>query len=177
VVVDVSRVESGSGLWEKEMSAESINPPKCCIFRENKGLKKAIREHPQKALIKLGPSSSNTFIRIRINLRAQSPRSPLKSLVTKEYPIQTRHGTVPAHRAPHPTKNKIKQRGRKMSFGTTGTISSLSGCVSSLRNSTRLLDSSISILDSGIQDFPRMKKVLQCTRVSCSPDCANHYLR
>ncbi|PUU75662.1 DASH complex subunit Spc19 [Tuber borchii] len=51
-----------------------------------------------------------------------------------------------------------------MSFGTTSTISSLTGCVSSLQNSTRLLDSSISILDSGVHDFPRIKKVLQCTR-------------
>ncbi|PWW72943.1 DASH complex, subunit Spc19 [Tuber magnatum] len=51
-----------------------------------------------------------------------------------------------------------------MSFGTTSTISSLNGCVSSLQNSIRLLDSSISILDSGVHDFPRIKKVLQCTR-------------
>ncbi|RPB01447.1 DASH complex, subunit Spc19 [Choiromyces venosus 120613-1] len=51
-----------------------------------------------------------------------------------------------------------------MSFGTTSTIASLNGCVSSLQNSIRLLDSSISILDSGVHDFPRIKKVLQCTR-------------
>ncbi|KAH0607463.1 uncharacterized protein H6S33_002497 [Morchella sextelata] len=44
------------------------------------------------------------------------------------------------------------------------TIASLQGCVASLQNSQRLLDSSISILDSGVRDFPRMKKVLQCTR-------------
>lgn len=30
----------------------------------------------------------------------------------------------------------------------------------------QLLDSSISILDTGINDFPRMSKVLQTTRVS-----------
>lgn len=43
---------------------------------------------------------------------------------------------------------------------------SLEGCVSSLRSSMQLLDSSISILDTGINDFPRMSKVLQTTRVS-----------
>ncbi|OCK78318.1 DASH complex, subunit Spc19 [Lepidopterella palustris CBS 459.81] len=42
--------------------------------------------------------------------------------------------------------------------------SSLEGCVSSLRTSMQLLDSSISILDSGVNDFPRLSKVLQTTR-------------
>ncbi|KAJ9641457.1 DASH complex subunit spc19 [Coniosporium tulheliwenetii] len=41
---------------------------------------------------------------------------------------------------------------------------SLEGCVSSLRSSMQLLDSSISILDSGVNDFPRLAKVLQTTR-------------
>ncbi|KAK7551597.1 DASH complex subunit Spc19 [Phyllosticta paracitricarpa] len=40
----------------------------------------------------------------------------------------------------------------------------LEGCVSSLRNSMQLLDSSISILDSGVNDLPRLSKVLQTTR-------------
>ncbi|KAK7511950.1 DASH complex subunit Spc19 [Phyllosticta citriasiana] len=40
----------------------------------------------------------------------------------------------------------------------------LEGCVSSLRNSIQLLDSSISILDSGVNDLPRLSKVLQTTR-------------
>ncbi|KAF1809950.1 mitotic spindle biogenesis protein Spc19 [Eremomyces bilateralis CBS 781.70] len=42
--------------------------------------------------------------------------------------------------------------------------SSLDGCVASLRSSISLLDSSISILDSGVNDFPRLAKVLQTTR-------------
>lgn len=42
---------------------------------------------------------------------------------------------------------------------------SLEGCVASLRSSMQLLDSSISILDSGVNDFPRLAKVLQPTRV------------
>ncbi|KAF2839125.1 DASH complex, subunit Spc19 [Patellaria atrata CBS 101060] len=41
---------------------------------------------------------------------------------------------------------------------------SLEGCVASLRSSMQLLDSSISILDSGVNDFPRLAKVLQTTR-------------
>ncbi|KAF2103867.1 DASH complex, subunit Spc19 [Rhizodiscina lignyota] len=40
----------------------------------------------------------------------------------------------------------------------------LDGCVASLRSSMQLLDSSISILDSGVNDFPRLSKVLQTTR-------------
>ncbi|KAK8185105.1 DASH complex subunit Spc19 [Phyllosticta capitalensis] len=40
----------------------------------------------------------------------------------------------------------------------------LEGCVSSLRSSMQLLDSSISILDSGVNDLPRLSKVLQTTR-------------
>ncbi|KAF2790333.1 mitotic spindle biogenesis protein Spc19 [Melanomma pulvis-pyrius CBS 109.77] len=42
--------------------------------------------------------------------------------------------------------------------------SSLEGCVSSLRTSMQLLDSSLNILDSGVNDFPRLAKVLQTTR-------------
>ena len=45
---------------------------------------------------------------------------------------------------------------------------SLASCVSSLRSSNALLSSSISILDSGVNDFPRLAKVLQTTRV-CLP--------
>ncbi|KAL6713595.1 DASH complex subunit spc19 [Lecanora helva] len=41
---------------------------------------------------------------------------------------------------------------------------SLSSCVSSLRSTNALLSSSISILDSGVNDFPRLAKVLQTTR-------------
>ncbi|PVI00730.1 hypothetical protein DM02DRAFT_614180 [Periconia macrospinosa] len=40
----------------------------------------------------------------------------------------------------------------------------LEGCVSSLRSSMQLLDSSINILDEGVNDFPRLAKVLQTTR-------------
>ncbi|KAK2733118.1 hypothetical protein FQN55_003732 [Onygenales sp. PD_40] len=42
--------------------------------------------------------------------------------------------------------------------------SSLSSCVSSLQSSLQLLDSSIDILDEGVNDFPRLCKVLQTTR-------------
>ncbi|KAF2131878.1 mitotic spindle biogenesis protein-like protein Spc19 [Dothidotthia symphoricarpi CBS 119687] len=42
--------------------------------------------------------------------------------------------------------------------------SPLEGCVASLRNSMQLLDSSIHILDEGVNDFPRLSKVLQTTR-------------
>ncbi|MCJ1443540.1 MAG: hypothetical protein MMC23_004038 [Stictis urceolatum] len=41
----------------------------------------------------------------------------------------------------------------------------LSGCVTSLQSSIQLLGSSISILDTGVNDFPRLSKVLQTTRV------------
>jgi DASH complex subunit SPC19 len=44
--------------------------------------------------------------------------------------------------------------------------SPLEGCVGSLRNSMQLLDSSINILAEGVNDFPRLSKVLQTTRVS-----------
>ncbi|KAL2037955.1 hypothetical protein N7G274_009430 [Stereocaulon virgatum] len=40
----------------------------------------------------------------------------------------------------------------------------LTSCVSSLRSTNALLSSSISILDTGINDFPRLGKVLQTTR-------------
>jgi DASH complex subunit SPC19 len=42
---------------------------------------------------------------------------------------------------------------------------SLEGCVSSLRETMSLLDSSIRTLDAGVNDFPRLSKVLQTTRV------------
>ncbi|EAT91815.1 hypothetical protein SNOG_00320 [Parastagonospora nodorum SN15] len=42
--------------------------------------------------------------------------------------------------------------------------SPLEGCVGSLRNSMQLLDSSINILAEGVNDFPRLAKVLQTTR-------------
>lgn len=53
----------------------------------------------------------------------------------------------------------------------------LGSCVSSLRSTNALLSSSISILDSGVNDFPRLAKVLQTTRV-CSPSLhsSNHLL-
>ncbi|KAL1986394.1 hypothetical protein VTN96DRAFT_6473 [Rasamsonia emersonii] len=41
---------------------------------------------------------------------------------------------------------------------------SLSSSVASLRSSLQLLESSIDILDSGVNDFPRLAKVLQTTR-------------
>ena len=44
----------------------------------------------------------------------------------------------------------------------------LASCVSSLRSTNALLSSSISILDSGVNDFPRLGKVLQTTRVCYS---------
>jgi hypothetical protein len=44
-------------------------------------------------------------------------------------------------------------------------IMALEGCVSSLRSSMQLLDASINILDEGVNDFPRLSKVLQTTRV------------
>jgi DASH complex subunit SPC19 len=43
--------------------------------------------------------------------------------------------------------------------------SPLEGCVGSLRNSMQLLDSSINILAEGVNDYPRLAKVLQTTRV------------
>ncbi|KXG48731.1 DASH complex, subunit Spc19 [Penicillium griseofulvum] len=42
--------------------------------------------------------------------------------------------------------------------------SSLSSSVTSLQSSLQILDNSISILDSGVNDFPRLCKVLQTTR-------------
>ncbi|MCJ1367827.1 hypothetical protein MMC16_006962 [Acarospora aff. strigata] len=42
--------------------------------------------------------------------------------------------------------------------------SALPGCVASLQSSIQLLSSSISILDSGVNDFPRLAKVLHTTR-------------
>ncbi|KAL6712513.1 DASH complex subunit spc19 [Coniothyrium glycines] len=42
--------------------------------------------------------------------------------------------------------------------------SPLEGCVSNLRQSMQLLDNSISILDEGVNDLPRLSKVLQTTR-------------
>ena len=44
----------------------------------------------------------------------------------------------------------------------------LAGCVNSLQSSISLLNSSIATLDSGVNDFPRLGKVLQTTRVSNS---------
>jgi DASH complex subunit SPC19 len=44
--------------------------------------------------------------------------------------------------------------------------SPLESCVGSLRNSMQLLDSSINILAEGVNDLPRLAKVLQTTRVS-----------
>jgi hypothetical protein len=51
--------------------------------------------------------------------------------------------------------------------------SPLEGCVGSLRNSMQLLDSSINILTEGVNDFPRLARVLQTTRVSFP--CLNWY--
>lgn len=46
--------------------------------------------------------------------------------------------------------------------------SPLASCVSSLQSSMQLLDSSISILDDGVNDYPRLSKVLQTARVCLS---------
>ncbi|EED20203.1 mitotic spindle biogenesis protein Spc19, putative [Talaromyces stipitatus ATCC 10500] len=43
-------------------------------------------------------------------------------------------------------------------------VDSLSSSVTSLRTSLQLLESSIDILDTGVNDFPRLSKVLQTTR-------------
>lgn len=43
--------------------------------------------------------------------------------------------------------------------------SSLAASVASLQSSLQLLDNSITTLDSGVNDFPRLCKVLQTTRV------------
>lgn len=43
--------------------------------------------------------------------------------------------------------------------------SSLASSVSSLQSSLQLLDNSINTLDAGVNDFPRLCKVLQTTRV------------
>lgn len=43
--------------------------------------------------------------------------------------------------------------------------SSLASSVTSLQSSLQLLDNSITTLDSGVNDFPRLCKVLQTTRV------------
>lgn len=52
---------------------------------------------------------------------------------------------------------------------------SLSSSVSSLQSSLQLLDSSITSLDSGVNDFPRLTKVLQTTRVRVpQPTLPNH---
>jgi DASH complex subunit SPC19 len=47
----------------------------------------------------------------------------------------------------------------------SSTHNALQGCVSSLRTGMQLLESSINILDSGVNDYPRLAKVLQTTRV------------
>ena len=47
----------------------------------------------------------------------------------------------------------------------SSTQGALQGCVTSLRSSMQLLESSIGILDSGVNDYPRLGKVLQTTRV------------
>ncbi|RDW61491.1 hypothetical protein BP5796_11383 [Coleophoma crateriformis] len=49
-------------------------------------------------------------------------------------------------------------------MSTSTSNASLAASVTALRSSLSLLDSSITILDSGINDFPRMKKVLSSTR-------------
>nr|POE62540.1 dash complex subunit spc19 [Quercus suber] len=46
----------------------------------------------------------------------------------------------------------------------SSTSNALQGCVSSLQSSMQLLESSISILDAGVNDYPRLAKVLQTTR-------------
>lgn len=43
--------------------------------------------------------------------------------------------------------------------------SSLASSVTSLQSSLQLLDNSITTLDAGVNDFPRLCKVLQTTRV------------
>ena len=56
--------------------------------------------------------------------------------------------------------------------------SALQGCVSSLRTSMQLLESSINILDAGVNDYPRLTKVLQTTRVRpINPSRTKHISR
>lgn len=43
--------------------------------------------------------------------------------------------------------------------------SALQGCVRSLQASMQLMESSLDVLDAGMNDFPRLTKVLQATRV------------
>lgn len=58
----------------------------------------------------------------------------------------------------------------------SSTQSALQGCVTSLRSSMQLLESSINILDSGVNDYPRLGKVLQTTRV-CRTSGPSRYMR
>ena len=51
----------------------------------------------------------------------------------------------------------------------------LAGCVASLQSSISLLTSSISILDTGVNDFPRLAKVLETTRVSVAFPPAGYF--
>lgn len=53
----------------------------------------------------------------------------------------------------------------------SSTQNALQGCVTSLRSSMQLLESSISVLDSGVNDYPRLAKVLQTTRVRKEKMC------
>jgi len=53
-------------------------------------------------------------------------------------------------------------------IGESNMANPLAGCVNSLQSSISLLSSSIAILDTGVNDFPRLGKVLQTTRVSGS---------
>jgi len=69
---------------------------------------------------------------------------------------------------PQPQHYHLRREGLKvlpLDFHTGNMGSPLEGCVGSLRNSMQLLDSSINILAEGVNDFPRLAKVLQTTRV------------
>jgi hypothetical protein len=74
----------------------------------------------------------------------------------------------PAMRRNPATTNTILERFGSLTVAriSTAMSSPLEGCVGSLRSSMQLLDSSINILAEGVNDFPRLAKVLQTTRVS-----------
>lgn len=79
---------------------------------------------------------------------------------------QTQNTALCHHRDKEPL---LRKSGRALSSFFL-MASALSSCVSSLQSTNQLLSSSISILDSGVNDFPRLSKVLQTTRVCpCSP--------
>ena len=109
------------------------------------------------------------------------PRSKLKSRLRSrtpfEYPAQPQPirlqlSTTTFRRHLVDTKISVRSFNAQPIFSSEGVEESLramanplADCVSSLRSSNHLLSNSISILDSGVNDFPRLAKVLQTTKV------------